>query len=57
MYVVKDLKTNLLGLPAILALDLMARVEETVETLPYIVERYPTLFQGLGSLGEPMTFS
>ncbi|KAL5481824.1 hypothetical protein EMCRGX_G022073 [Ephydatia muelleri] len=39
--------------PAILALDLVARVEETVETLPHIVERYPTLFQGLGSLGEP----
>eukprot|EP00731_Ephydatia_muelleri_P015748 Em0009g172a len=53
VYVVKDLKTNLLGLPAILALDLVARVEETVETLPHIVERYPTLFQGLGSLGEP----
>ena len=53
MYVVNDLKTNLLGLPAILALDLVARVEETVETLPHIVERYPTLFQGLGSLGEP----
>ena len=46
-------KTNLLGLLAILALDLVARVEETVETLPYIVKRYPTLFQGLGSLGEP----
>ena len=50
VYVVKDLKTNLLGLPAILALDLVARLEEMV---PHIVKRYPTLFQGLGSLGEP----
>ena len=49
VYVVKGLKINLLGLPAILALDLVARIEETVETFFHIVEKYPTLFQGLGN--------
>ena len=53
VYVVEGLKTNLLGLPAILALDLVAKMDETVEALPPIVEKYPTLFRGLGSLGEP----
>ena len=48
VYVVKDLKTNLLGLPAILTLDFVAKLEETLETLPHIMERYPKLIQGLG---------
>ena len=53
VYVVEGLKTNLLGLPAILALDLVAKMDETVEALHPLVEKYPTLFRGLGSLGEP----
>ena len=58
VYVVNGLRTNLLGLPAILALKLVAKLEETVEaSLHTIVEKYPTLFQGLGSTGDPMTFS
>ena len=54
MYVVNGLRTNLLGLPAILTLKLVAKLEETVEaSLDTIVEKYPTLFQGLGSMGDP----
>eukprot|EP00731_Ephydatia_muelleri_P032481 Em0024g25a len=54
VYVVNGLRTNLLGLPAILALKLVAKLEETVEaSLHTIVEKYPTLFQGLGSMGDP----
>ena len=54
VYVVNRLRTNLLGLPAILALKLVAKLDETVEALLHtIVEKYPTLFQGLGSMGDP----
>ena len=52
VYVVKGLKTNLLGLPAITALNLATRMDTTVTELPSIPEKFPSLFQGLGCFGE-----
>ena len=55
---VKDLKSNLLGLPAIKALMLAARLDgvatEATATLTtqYIQERFAKVFRGLGNLGE-----
>ena len=50
-------KANLLGLPAIKALHLATRLDETTSTTAplcsmYIHERFRTVFQGLGNLGE-----
>ena len=54
VYVVKGLRTNLLGLPAIIALNLVAKLEEMVGASTHtVVEKYPILFQGLGSMGDP----
>ena len=59
VFVVEGLKSNLLGLPAITALHLARRLDETrVNTPPetldaaYIHQRFKKLFQGLGNLGE-----
>ena len=54
VYVVSGLKTNLLGLPAITALNLATRVDATTETSS-IVQMYPSVFNGLGNLGEEYT--
>ena len=51
-YVVEGLKTNLLGLPAITALELAVRVDSATEPTTDIQHRYPSIFQGLGNLGE-----
>ena len=51
VYVVDELKTNLLGLPAITALHLAARIEET-HTETDITMHFPKVFKGLGNLGE-----
>ena len=56
VYVVKGLKSNLLGLPAIQALQLLTACLGTVQEQSYrdkIVTEYPGIFQGLGTLGEP----
>ena len=56
VYVVKGLKSNLLGLPAIQALQLLTARLGTVQEQSYrdkIVSEYPGIFQGLGTLGEP----
>eukprot|EP00731_Ephydatia_muelleri_P021134 Em0013g861a len=45
------LRTNLLGLPVIIALKLIARVEAV--SVSSVVDEFPALFQGLGNLGEP----
>ena len=51
VFVIKELKTNLLGLPAITALTLAARVDSaSCET--DIHQRFPKVFEGLGNLGE-----
>ena len=53
-YVVDGLKTNLLGLPTITALELAAtcRVNATAEANAEVQDRFPSVFQGLGNLGE-----
>ena len=58
VYVVNGLKTNLLGLPAITALSLAVRTD-AVETKTQqrvdetdIKKQFPSVFQGLGNLGE-----
>ena len=54
MYVVTGLKTNLLGLPAITALNLAARIETTAheDIDKDIRKQFPMVFKGLGNLGE-----
>ena len=53
MFVVKGLKTNLLGLPTITALNLAVRVDVITDVSEKdIPKQFPSLFQGLGSLGE-----
>ena len=53
IFVVKGLRTNLLGLPAITSLDLAARVDTTIDYSSLVNESFPNVFQGLGNLGEP----
>ena len=48
VFVVKGLKCNLLGLPAITSLNLISRINSVQE----VKKLYPHLFQGLGNLGE-----
>ena len=52
VFVVKDLKNNLLGLPAITSLNLISRMNSIHCNADEIKKLYPHLFQGLGSLGE-----
>ena len=53
MFVVKGLKINLLGLPTITTLNLTVRVD-SITDIPEqdILKQFPSLFQGLGNLGE-----
>ena len=51
IFVIKNLKHNLLGLPAITALHLAARLDSTYTAM--VQNRFPSVFQGLGNLGEP----
>ena len=53
IYVIKDLKSNLLGLPAITALNLAVRLDNAYTSL--IQDSFPSVFEGLGNLGEPYT--
>ena len=54
IYVVKGLKTNLLGLPALTSLQLVKRVYPVQEavTEKEVEERFPTMFKGLGTFSE-----
>ena len=57
IYVVKGLKKNLLGLPAITALQLAVRIDATsgsegADQKTAILQKFPAAFQGLGNLGE-----
>ena len=52
VYVVKDLKSNLLGLPVITALRLVERLDALTEVSEDIPKLFPTLFTGLGNLGD-----
>ena len=54
VYVVRELKTNLFGLPVITALRLAIRIDSTTsegaETANYYKKQFPSLFTGLGNL-------
>ena len=52
VFVVKQLKTNLLGLPTIVALHLVARVNEISDFTQDMPKKFPKVFQGLGTMGE-----
>lgn len=55
IFVVDGLKMNLLGLPAISTLKLAARLDavgETTDLHAAVMAKYPSVFQGLGNLGE-----
>ena len=54
IFVIDGLRTNLLGLPAITALGLAIRVDATESDTPLeeVQKEFPTVFQGLGNLGE-----
>ena len=53
IYVADGLKTNLLGLPTITALNLAARIDAlTGLSEQDIPKQFPLLFKGLGNLGE-----
>ena len=55
VYVVQGLKTNLLGLPAITALNLLCRLGTVTCGTASIHKAFPTLFKGLGTLGDDYT--
>ena len=52
MYVVKTLNQNLLGLPAILALNILTKVDAAGDTTSCIPSQFPELFQGLGTMKD-----
>ena len=52
IYVISGLQTNLLGLPAIVSLQLASQINTTSKESGDIFQRFPSLFQGLGNLGE-----
>ena len=52
VFVIKDLKHNLLGLPAITLLTLVSRVDSLQLTTMDIKHQYPQLFRGLGTFGQ-----
>ena len=51
MFVVRGLRNNLLGLPAIISLQLLYRVN-SVDEGNDVRKRYPKVFSGLGNLGD-----
>ena len=55
VYVIDQLKNNLLGLPTITTLNLAPRIETT--TQEEIPKLFPKVFQGLGNLGEEFTIT
>ena len=55
IFVVRDLHNNLLGLKAITGLHLIQRVNATHQGSADILERFPKVFTGLGTLGGDYT--
>ena len=45
IFVVRGLKTNLLGLPAIIALNLAARLDATIDCTSMIHDSFPSIFE------------
>ena len=52
IYVINGHKTNLLGLPAITALNILCRVDALMCDAHSVHAKFPTLFKGLGTLGD-----
>ena len=52
VFIIRQLKNNLLGLPAIKALNLLAMVESVEDEIP---TKYSSLFTGLGTFPETYT--
>ncbi len=55
IFVVRDLQTNLLGLPSITSLQLIQRIDATLSETMTIQEQFPKVFTGLGTLGDEYT--
>ena len=55
VFVVSGLKSNLLGLPAIKSLQLLQKIYSVSSLQQNIRERFPKVFSGLGTLGDPYT--
>ena len=53
IFVVRELKNNLLGLPTLTALKLVQRIESTCSSLLDVKKELPNIFLGLGDFGEP----
>ena len=53
VYVIKGLKGNLLGLPAIQSLQLLSRINSIDDYSTNIYRQFPNLFRGLGIYDEP----
>ena len=51
IFVVRDLRRNLMGLPAITSLDVARQIGETI-VASNVKEHFPKMFDGLGNLGE-----
>jgi len=51
IFVVRDLHNSLLGLKVITGLHLIQRVDATHQASVDILERFPKVFTGLGTLG------
>ena len=51
----RGLKNNLLGLPALTALELVQRVESTYTSLSDMKIDFPKVFTGLGNFVDPYT--
>ena len=52
VFVVEGLKSNLLGLPAIVALSLAARLDTVADLTTDFQAKFPKVFKGLGSFKE-----
>ena len=52
MFVVRVLKNNLLGLPAIVTMNLLVKVDSLSDARTKWKEQFPTVFSGLGNLDE-----
>ena len=53
MFVIPNLTHNLLGLPAITALELVTKVDAIDNGKSIIHEKFPSLFSGLGEMSDP----
>ena len=55
IFLVRSLKHNLLGLPVITALELVLRLDAAaIDTATNYCKKIPSLFKGLGNLGDPI---